>query len=281
MVVNDPPSDNIEPSPTYPPPVSYTTAPPRDRWAHRRTEPRPFALLWILYLLGAAVIAFGSSGSILQPAADMYRYATQLLFTLAAIGVAIFWPMLRLSQSRPDSPSRAILMDLVVLLPPLHCVVWPQLFDWMAQWSLPLVAAVAASFTAWAFLIGAFLALALHVESNRSQALSLGHLPRTDRRSLWMVAFLALTFFGPACALSWPGTRSFEIALVASPVAFVPALLNHAHDLPRSILHNSMILGSVAAPAALAIVAWLVVALISHVRPARILTNQPPWQFHP
>lgn len=261
--MNDPSLDNIDPARADPPPVSYTTAPPRDRWAHRRTEPRPFALLWILYLLGAAVISFGSSGSILQPTGDMYRYATQLLFILAALGVAIFWPMLRLSQASPASPRRAILMDLFVLLPPLHCVIWPQLFDWLTQWSLPLVSAIAAAFTAWAFLVGAILAIALGADPSHPRNHTPGDLPRSERRSLWMVAFLALAILGPACALSWPGPASFETGLLASPVAFVPALLSHSHDLPQALMHSSALFWSVAAPTCMAIVAWIVAALVS------------------
>lgn len=265
-----PPISNETSVETPTPVVSYTTAPARDRWAHRRIEPRPFALLWILYLLGAALISFGATGAILQPSSDTYRYATLFLFTLAAIGVSIFWPMLRLSQSCPTSPPRAVLLDLVVMLPPLHCVVWPQLLDWMARWSLPLVATIAAAFTAWSFLIGALLALALGTHPNPLDARSPGLLPRSDRRSLWMVAFLVLAFLGPAVSLSWPGDRSFELGLLASPIAFVSAILHRANELPDATLRSRTTFWSVAAPSGIATTAWLLVLLRARPHPKQI-----------
>jgi hypothetical protein len=156
----------------------------------------------------------------------MYRHATRVLFFLAALGVSLFWPMLRLSQSRPASPRASVLLDLTVLLPPLQCVIWPQLFDWMARWSVVTVATVATAFTAWALLIGALLALALRCE--RAPRHLMLH------RSLWMTVFLALTVIGPACSLWVPGDDRVERWLLISPVGCILEMVRDRPSTGRS-----------------------------------------------
>lgn len=252
------PSDGVEQTPAAQPAVSYITAPPsRDRWAHRRTEPRPFALLWIIYLIAAALISFGIAGTFAYPSAELYKHATRVMLFLACMGVAIFWPMLRLSQARPEKPRLSVVLDLLVLLPPLQCVVWPQAFDWMSRWTFGVVLGVSLASIGWSLIVGAVLALALSAEPT-----SLATRERTSRRSLWMIVFLAATVLGPACSLSLPTIGDCDPWLMASPVGSTLEILRQRSWSPAG---HAMTVGhwwGVASTWGVAIVAWILVAVV-------------------
>lgn len=147
----DPPSDQLPPPPT----AAHT-----DPWAHRRGEPRTFAAAWIAYLFVAAIISLGTSGSLGLVATDAYRASARVLMVLAGLGVGALWPMLRLSQERPDAPAKAALRDFVVVMLPLQAIIWPQSLPWMASWPVEVTAALAAHFAAWGLVVSGVLALA-------------------------------------------------------------------------------------------------------------------------
>ncbi len=244
------------------PAVSYTAATPRrDRWAHRRTEPRPFALLWIIYLITAALVSFGIAGTFAYPTAELYKHATRVMLFLACLGFAIFWPMLRLSQARPERPRLSVILDLVVLLPPLQCVVWPQAFDWMSRWTLGVVLGVSLASIGWSLLVGAVLALALSTESP-----SLATRERTGRRSLWMIVFLAATVLGPACSLSLPGLPDCDPWLMSSPVGSALEILRARNWSPDGHAMTTGHWWGVAVTWGVAILGWVVVGVVG--RPA-------------
>lgn len=130
-----------------------------DPWAHRRGEPRTFVALWIVYLLAATVISIGALGAFGMLSLDVYRPAARSLLVLTAIGIGVLWPMLRLSQEHPRQPMRSMLVDFVVVVLPVQALLWPQALPWMANWSVPLVAGLAAVFAAWGALVSGILAL--------------------------------------------------------------------------------------------------------------------------
>ncbi len=172
-----------------------------DPWAHRRGEPRPWALMWTGYLLAATVACLGpiTSAHFLTP--DIYRPAAILLLVATALGVAVFWPMIRLSQEPPPRPaSRAVVLDSIAIFFPLQATVWPQAMPALSNWDMSIAAAVAASATAWLALTGAVLSMALgHVASAKRRGRS-----TTLRRAGWMVVFLGLGLGASLAGLGTP-----------------------------------------------------------------------------
>jgi hypothetical protein len=168
-------------------------APAGRDWSHRRGEPRVFAFFWTLYLLAATVAAFWAVGAPGAHDAMALRPAARSVLAAISVGVALLWPMTRLSQMLPSlytrRIARAVWQDMVVLLVPAQAIIWPQVA--MAAWPVGVVAALAASITAWAVLLGALLTLAMMLT---------GH-----RRGWWMVVFVAIAGLGPLVALGPAG----------------------------------------------------------------------------
>jgi len=98
---------------------------------------------------------------------SVYQYAARVMLLCVAIGLAILWPLVRLSQSVPtrESPAAALLKDLLVLLPPTQAVVWAQAAA-RAGWAIDLIGAMALSLFAWPMLMAAALAFVLRPKAD-------------------------------------------------------------------------------------------------------------------
>ncbi|MFG0259664.1 MAG: hypothetical protein ACF8LK_04850 [Phycisphaerales bacterium JB041] len=186
-------------------------APPGRDWAHRRGEPRIFAFFWTLYLLLATVGAFWTAGAPGSHDALAMRPAARSLLAAITVGIALLWPMTRLSQTapseRPGRVAKAIVQDMMVLLIPAQAVIWPQIA--MSAWPLPVVAALAASLAAWTLMIGGVLALGLSLTRGG--------------RGWWMLVLVALAGLGPLVAIgplggTAHGDGSFDWWWMTSPV---------------------------------------------------------------
>jgi hypothetical protein len=157
-----------------------------DKWSHRRGEPRNFAFLWAIYLMLGSIIALGVvlAGGIIT--LDAYQPLSRGLVVTLAIGVMIFWPLMRLSQAAPhESAPIAVLKDLAIVLIPLQAVVWPQMV--LARWTPDIVLATSLAMIAWAFLIGGLLAM--------------GTRSNSTWRSAWMAAIVALVVGGATLSI--------------------------------------------------------------------------------
>lgn len=188
-------------------------APPGRDWAHRRGEPRIFAFFWTLYLLLATVGAFWTAGAPGSHDALAMRPAARSLLAAITVGIALLWPMTRLSQSapseRPRRIARAIVQDMMVLLIPAQAVIWPQIA--MSAWPVPVVAALAASLAVWTLVIGGVLAMGLSLAGPGSG------------RGWWMLVLVALAGLGPLVAIgplggAAHGDGSFDWWWMTSPV---------------------------------------------------------------
>ncbi|MCC6659688.1 MAG: hypothetical protein IT437_02255 [Phycisphaerales bacterium] len=184
-------------------PVIVLPPPPGDRWAHRRGEPRVFVLLWTTFLFTATLLTLTGLGLGGYVTPDMYRPAARLLMVTVAAGIAVIWPMIRLSQDTPDDGGvPRTVQDLLIVLLPAQAVIWPQ--HWLAGWSYPVLLAVAGLYTAWASLVGAALALSLRLISVRG---------RSAARAPWMLAMIAIAAAGaPAALLSGDGGPGVSVA---------------------------------------------------------------------
>jgi hypothetical protein len=180
--------------------------PAGDRWAHRRGEPRTFAAAWILFLFGATVVSVGAVGAFGLLSADVYRPAARVMVEITAVGLAVLWPMVRLSQEAPRSPLRAMAQDLIVMLGPVQAVVWPQALFWMAAWPVSVVLCLDLFLCGWGLLVGGLLA---------------GYFVRpVVRRWAMMALLLLLMLVGPVvAALMRP-----DAAAAADPALSRPAV---------------------------------------------------------
>ncbi len=137
----------------------------KDKWAHRRAEPRTLAFLWAMFILAAGLSTIGvllvrGPWALLDE--EVYQYAARTMLLSVAIGLALLWPMARLSQAVPlrEPPAVALFKDLLVLLPPTQAVVWAQAVA-RAGWAIDQIGAMALSLWAWPMLVAAMLALVL------------------------------------------------------------------------------------------------------------------------
>jgi hypothetical protein len=129
-----------------------------DPWAHRKGEPRPLALLWSLYLMASALVTLLRVRSLTMPTTEQFAFGCRSMVLMVMIGVAVLWPMVRLSQQFPKRRHLSLLADLVVLLIPVQAVVWPM--PLLTHWPLDVTAAVVVSIASWALLSAGVLAFA-------------------------------------------------------------------------------------------------------------------------
>lgn len=221
-------------------------APPRDRdlfgkppkgratWDHRRGEPRWFALLWTIFLMGAAAITLGGTAAAGVIDASSYRAGTRLMVLVVSAGIVVLWPMIRLSQRTPERPIVSVMGDLLVVLLPSLVLLSPQALPFLGGWMLWPTVAASALLVSWTLIVGGVLALvwshgagprlALRYEAGDAIGSSsgVGHLS-VLARSCWMAALLVLCIGGPAVVLVREAVigRSLSDAGVDASVGFL------------------------------------------------------------
>jgi len=132
----------------------------RDPWAHRRAEPRAFALFWLIYMAGSFAVALGGAGGLGLVAFDVYRQVGRTMLVLVAIGMGAVWPMVRLSQEAPPRPWRGMMQDVSVVAGPVIVLCAAQSAPWLANWPWEVALVVASTLVAWGLAVGAFVACA-------------------------------------------------------------------------------------------------------------------------
>ncbi len=204
----------------------FTRSPGNDPWAHRKGEPRPFALLWAVYLMIGALLTIFAVRSLTIPTTSQFISGCRAMLMLTLVGACVLWPMVRLSQRFPDRPGRAVLIDALALLAPAQAVVWPMPF--LTHWGWAVNSALSLSMIGWTLSVGALLAIAMRSESVTS-------------RVLWMLGFLVLVGTGPALllavastgqpapveALSWLSPFTTAYRLTSSPSGVTPSMTLH------------------------------------------------------
>ncbi len=236
-----------------PPPLPTPRARPADPWAHRRGEPRLFALGWTIYVLIAV------AGSILWVArfasvsAGSYGPAARIMLVVVALGATVLWPMVRLSQMSPrGSVVGHVLADVFVILLPIQFVLWPLVV--LANWPLVIVAGVAAMIAAWVMLSGGLQACALSgapVVEPRD--------PRLAARSLWMAVIVIAVGLGPMCSLglAFANRPSPAWLPMISPLTGIPALTGVGLSGPQGPISIGQ-WESIGVVAAVGVVLWVV-----------------------
>ncbi|MBS0197950.1 MAG: hypothetical protein JSR77_14435 [Planctomycetes bacterium] len=181
-----------------------------DHLEHRRAEPRHFVMLWTFFLFLSGVICIGGAGLLGAIQVDVYRPAAKAMLAIAGVGIAVLWPMVRLSQAAPLNPRAAFALDALVVSLPTQPVIWAQGLPWMAGWPASVSAMISAIFILWAVMVGGVLAL---------------YFLRFQRflpRSAWMLLLVLLAAAGPIAQLSAPASNDTPmLGLLASPVTAI------------------------------------------------------------
>jgi len=186
-----------------------------DRWAHRRGEPRVFALFWTMFLMSAALLTVLVDRMPRGLDAAHVRTPSRVLMVLVATGLVLLWPMVRLSQASPRRPALAALIDVFVILLPMQAVLWPTTF--IAGWGWTVTAWVSATLACWTLLLGGVIGVATRT-------------PWTEPRTLWMIVCAAIALGGPAfwTLSQLAGAPEVRGALLASPLSAVYVLTSPA-----------------------------------------------------
>lgn len=212
-----------------------------DPWAHRKGEPRLFALGWTVFLMVAATLTVMSS-RIVSPAVPRHAFGVRAMLVMAALGVCVLWPMTRLCQAPPKRPVRATVADIVVLLVPLQALVWP--LPLLANWGFDVAAGFALMYTSWALVIGVAVLGGTWTRS-------------VGDRVVWMGACVVLTCAAPVARLLLPAGATPEAWGLASPLSGVFALTAAPSGFTPTM--DGVEWAMVVAPLGVAAVGWAVV----------------------
>jgi len=197
-----------------------TTRGPDDPWAHRKGEPRYFALLWTLYLLVSALLTVFSIRSVGMPTQEQFLLGGRGMTLLCALGVCPLWPMVRLSQVSAARPIRAAWHDALILTVPSWSVILP--ISLLTGWTVRVSLALCLLLAVWAVVSGGLVAFGSSRES------------RTWRFGCAALAW-ALALGAPLAV--WAGTALnvwavdspiIEKALLLSPVSAIFVLTSPA-----------------------------------------------------
>lgn len=211
-----------------------------DPFAHRRGEPRTFAILWMAYMVTAILISLAPVGASGMLSVETYRPSARLLAALMAMGIAVIWPMVRLSQVRPRSPIRAVAQDQVIVMVPVTAMCAAQAAPWMAGWPANAGACMALGLFGWSIFIAGVLLHAFAAEARRdpapvspASARELDHgvnrPPIASIRVVAMLLLMVISIAGPLVSAQaydpessvrgWDGIR-VDWGLMSSPVGF-------------------------------------------------------------
>jgi len=147
--------------------------------------PRGLLLGWSLWLLGAWAQAFVGRSAI-APGPEYYQHALRTMFLVLGLGLAIVWPLARLSLAPAGRFRRRAFVDFLALVAPLQIVLWPTRL--LTRWPLDHILLADLMLCTWTLLLAAVVGLGLSRTSARH---------RTGAMALCMV----LAGGGPLVAL--------------------------------------------------------------------------------
>lgn len=217
---------------------------PGERWAHRKGEPRTLVLLWTMFLMASAAVTVFSVGVLGMPQRVQFQPAARAMFAMAAIGLCVLWPMVRLSQAAPSRPLRAVWLDIASLILPAQAIVWPTKL--LTGWSWEVLAGCAAAQASWTVLVGAMIGTALRGGAARP----------IGARTGWMGAVLLVVGGAPALLLlgGLLGVTPGEAGWLASPLTVSHTLTASLSGLSPGMTRAEW--AAVALPGLVGLVGW-------------------------
>lgn len=128
--------------------------------------PRGLVMLAALWVFCSWILLFGFRPPV-QPQAASYGPTLELLFALIGVGIAIGWPLLRLSARPSSAPILQPVFDALAIFVLMQVVVWPLRL--VSNWTLPRTWLVVGALAVSLAVTGAILALALGSPSRRTR----------------------------------------------------------------------------------------------------------------
>lgn len=225
-----------------------------DPWAHRKGEPRIFALFWSAYLMIASLTTLFAIRSTTIPKTEQYSWGAAALLTCIMLGIGILWPLCRLTQAPPKHALGATLADIVVLLLPVQAIIWP--LPVLTFWSFQLVTTIALMSISWTALISAIIAWAI---------------PSRDAltRIVAMSLCLAIVGTAPLFSIWWLATGHPapppESMMLASPFTAIWALLQSPSNWSPIVTDTERL--AAIAPLVPASIVWIALAITGRTAP--------------
>ncbi len=131
-------------------------AQPANDDARPLTVPRGLVMLAALWIFLSWVLLFGIRPPV-QPQSASYGPSLEILFISIGVGIAIGWPLLRLSSPRSSAPILQAILDGLSLVVLVQVVVWPLrlVTNWTLNRTLCVIAALTIAVALTAALLGA------------------------------------------------------------------------------------------------------------------------------
>ena len=175
--------------------------------------PRALVMLSSLWVFLCWILLFGFRPPV-QPQAASYGPSIQMLFLLIGVGIAIGWPLLRLSARPSSAPFAQAAIDGISIFVLMQVVVWPLRL--VTSWTLARAVAIDAAMAAAIMLSAALLA------STQSSPL--------PRRRTWAMVIAVALVLGPAMAdilwnLVWQVDGASGVVATALSSLSAPSLL--------------------------------------------------------
>jgi len=206
-----------------------------------------------MWLLVSWLLSFGWDSPI-RPSLRAYESSVSHLLVLLSLGIAIVWPLFRLSALNRGGPRVIAFVDFVAIALTLQVVLWPMLIS--GQWSLIRLVTLDWTLCAWSFVIAACVALGSvsPVISRDSYRVPSGRFARINfRRAFWMFIILLLSMLGPLVSLMMDQDSSMASEMFQwSPISASWWMSTHTLDTPLSEEWVRLIVLSV-----VGVVAWL------------------------
>jgi len=212
-----------------------------DPWSHRRGEPRLFAFLWLMYLLVVVLGGIAWLGRSSGLGVGAHRPTVRTLLLMTMIGIAVLWPMVRLSQVAPAWPRwRWVVADMFVVCGPVMLLVWPLSF--VSAWPPRVPMVLSAGVVVWTVVIGGLIACGL---AGRPVGEGFGLASSGERGVVrvwagagWMVVVVGVVLAGPMVreGLVWMGASVPGWVGLCSPMTFVGAVTGRGFEAPPDVL---------------------------------------------
>lgn len=213
--------------------------------------PRGLVVLASIWIFLSWVSLFGFHPPV-QPQAASYAPSIQMLMTLIGVGIAVGWPMLRLSARPSSMPTAQAALDGLSLFVLIQVVVWPLRL--VTSWTLARAIAVDAAIAAAIMLTAAILSV---TQGSRS--------PRVRAGGMLASVLLVLA---PLALGAGAGAGASDTAwgrILTAPSA--PALISRCAE-PSTIDPSQPDRGVLFRAFALASAAWAVALGVHALRPA-------------